>query len=64
MEGNMIMLVHASEYKNKQLMAKVNLLNQAESLMSESNFSQLHGNANKKNRKSRYFIGKLMSLIF
>ena len=45
-------------------MAKVNLLNQAESLMSESNVSQLHGNANKKNRKSRYFIGKLMSLIF
>ena len=32
-------------------MAKFNLLNQAESFMSESNISQLHGNANKKTRK-------------
>ena len=32
-------------------MAKVNCLNQAESFMSESYNSQLHGNANKKTRK-------------
>ena len=32
-------------------MAKVNLLNQAESFTSESYISQLHGNANKKTRK-------------
>ena len=32
-------------------MAKVNFLNQAESFMSDSHISQLHGNANKKTRK-------------
>ena len=37
--------------KTKKLMAKVNFLNQAESFMSESYISQLHGNANKKTRK-------------
>ena len=37
-------------------MAKVNLLNQAESIMSENCISQLHGNANKKTKKMRYFI--------
>ena len=37
--------------KEKQLMAEVNFLNQAESFMSESYISQLHGNAHKKTRK-------------
>ena len=32
-------------------MTKVNFLNQAESIKSESYISQLHGNANKKTRK-------------
>ena len=32
-------------------MAKVNFLNQAESFMSKSQISRLHGNANKKTRK-------------
>ena len=35
-------------------MAEVKFLNQAESFMSESYISQLHGNANKKTRKWRY----------
>ena len=43
--------IHASKYKSKQLMVKVEFLNQAESLMSESYISQLHGNAHKKTRK-------------
>ena len=34
-------------------MAKVYFLNQA---VSESHISQLHGNANKKTRKRKYFI--------
>ena len=33
------------------MMTKVNFLNQAESFMSESYISQLHGNVNKKARK-------------
>ena len=37
-------------------MAKVNFLNQAQSFMSESYISQLHGNASKKTRKLRYFM--------
>ena len=37
-------------------MAKVNFLNQAESFMSENYISQLHRNANKKNKKWKYFI--------
>ena len=41
-------------------MAKFNLLNQAESFMSERNISQLHDNANKKTRKRRYFIQGVM----
>ena len=32
-------------------MAKVNFVNQAESFMSETYFSQVHGNAQKKTRK-------------
>ena len=38
---------HASKYKNKELMTKVNFLNQAESFMSVSYISQLYGNAHK-----------------
>ena len=41
-------------------MAKVNLLNQAESFMSENWISQVHGNANKKTKKLRYFIQGVM----
>ena len=41
-------------------MAKFNFFNQAESFMSESYISQLHGNANEKTRKSRYFIQGVM----
>ena len=41
---------HASKYKNKQLMAKVNFLNQAGSFMSVTYISQLHGNAHKGTR--------------
>ena len=37
-------------------MAKVNLINQAESFKSGSCISQLHSNANKKTRKWRYSI--------
>ena len=32
-------------------MTKVNFVNQAESIMSETYFSQLHGNTQKKTRK-------------
>ena len=41
-------------------MAKVYVLNQAESLMSESYISQLHDNANKKTWKRRYYIQGVM----
>ena len=41
-------------------MAKVYVLNQAESLMSESYISQLHDNANKKTWKRRYYIQAVM----
>ena len=41
-------------------MAKVIFLYQAQSFMSESHISQLHGNANKKTRKVRYFIQEVM----
>ena len=37
-------------------MAKINFLNQAESFMSGSYISQLHGYANKKTKKWMYFI--------
>ena len=37
-------------------MAKVNFVNQAESFMSETYFSQVHGNAQKKTRKWRYIF--------
>ena len=36
-------------------MAKVNFLNQAESFMSESYISQLHGNAHTKKQKMKIF---------
>ena len=42
--------IHASKYKNKQLMAKVNFLNKAGSFMSVTYISQLHGNAHKGTR--------------
>ena len=41
-------------------MAKNYFLNQAKSFTSESQFSQLHGNANKKTRKLRYFFQGVM----
>ena len=48
------MLVHSSiEIKNKLLITKVNFTNQAESFMSESYISQVHGNAYNKTRKWR-----------
>ena len=54
--------VHDSVFnnQNKQLMAKVNFLYQAESFMSESHISQLHDNAQKTTRKWRYFIQGVM----
>ena len=55
------MLVHSStEIKNKLLITKVNFTNQAESFMSESYISQLHGNAHNKTRKWRYFNSKVI----
>ena len=51
MEGDYNNASPLPKYKNKQLMAKVNFLNQAESSMSESYISQLHGNRHKKTRK-------------
>ena len=41
-------------------MAKFNFFNQAESFMSESYISQLHGNAHEKTRKWRYFLWGVM----
>ena len=41
-------------------MEKNQVLNQAKSFSSESRISQLHGNANKKARKCRYFIQGVM----
>ena len=41
-------------------MAKVNFLNQVESVMSEKYISQLHGNSYNKTRKWRYFIQEVM----
>ena len=42
--------------KKKIVMAKNYFLNLAESFTSENYVSQLHGNANKKTRKLRYFF--------
>ena len=53
MEGdhnNTSVMMHLNT-KKKQILAKVNFLNRAESLMSESYIFQLQGNANKKTRK-------------
>ena len=54
MEGvhdNASAFIHLNKKKNKQIMAKVNFLNQAESFMSESYIYQICSNANKKTRK-------------
>ena len=41
-------------------MAKNYFLNQAKSFTAEGQFSQLHGNANKKTKKWRFFIEEVM----
>ena len=41
-------------------MGKVNFLNQTESFMSEKYIFKVYGNANKKTRKLRYFIQRVM----
>ena len=54
MEGvhdNASAFIHLNKKKKKQIMAKVNFLNQAESFMSESYIYQICSNANKKTRK-------------
>ena len=46
-----MLCIHALKYKKKLLIGEVNFLNQAESFMSESYISQLHGNVHNKTRK-------------
>ena len=50
------MHLNASKHKNKQIIAKVNFLIETEPFVSKCCISQLHGNANKKTRKRKYFI--------
>ena len=53
---DMIMLAHLLKKENKDLVAKINLLQNELNHLLESNISQVFQNASKKNRRKKLFF--------